>query len=164
MRDLMTLAWPVEQLGEALETIARQRGLSPRQVEAPTLPIALCANQAAALSEWIEAAADYLGFEAEPVEVPYNEIEKLVRGAGPALLSLPTFHHQSPSRILALLGSKGQTVTLLSPDLKLHYLRQEAVCEALRRPLEAPLESSINQLLDQAGVTKRRHARARSAL
>src|SRR5437773_2364471 len=158
MRDLMTLAWPVEQLGEAMEAIARRRGLSPRQVEAPTPPIILCANQSAALGEWVEAAANYLGFEAEPIEVPYAEIEKLVRGAGPALLRLPAFHNQSESRFLALLSGNGSIVALLSPDLKIHRLRHEVVCEALRRPLEAPLETSVERLLSQAGATKRRQA------
>jgi len=167
MRDLMTLAWPVEQLGEAMETIARQRGLSPRQVEAPTPPVSLRTKSSAVLGAWVEAAAGYLGFEAEPVEVPYNEIEKLVRGGGPALLRLPAFHHldhQGEPRFLALIGGNRRTVALLSPDLKIHRVRHEAVCEALRRPLEAPLEASVEQLLNQAGVAKRRQARARAAL
>ena len=38
METLLTLAWPVERLGEALETLARHRGLPRRQRQMPTPP------------------------------------------------------------------------------------------------------------------------------
>ena len=89
--SINTLSWPMSQLGEALQALASASGLAAGKRETINLPGAILAADAAdprgsALREWVEAAADFLGFEAEAIEAPYGELETLARGAGPALL------------------------------------------------------------------------------
>jgi hypothetical protein len=82
MEALRALVWPVERLGEALETVARHSGLPLRQREIPTPPGGLGQDGAAELGLWLETAAAWLGLEAESVEAPYTEVAGLVRSAG----------------------------------------------------------------------------------
>src|SRR5215468_9595803 len=89
MQELRALAWPLERLGEALETVARHGSLPLRQREIPTPPEELGRDSTAELVLWLETTAAWLGLEAESVEAPYAGVVGLVRGAGPALLRLP---------------------------------------------------------------------------
>src|SRR5262249_13674009 len=86
--ELKNLCWPISQLGEAMRAVARRCGL-PASDNDLSVPPATPRGRPDALNEWVEAAADFLGFEAEAVEAPYAEVEKLAQGAGPALLLLP---------------------------------------------------------------------------
>ena len=102
-----------------------------------------------------------LGLEAEPVEAPYAEVEQLVRRAGPALLRLPG---GGEPRFLALLGGRRRAVSILGPDRVVHRLQPEVLCAALCQALEQPLAAEVTRLLGEAGVPKRRQARARAAI
>ena len=117
MEALHTLAWALARLGEALEAVARHRGLPLYQRETPTPPAGLGRDDPAALDPWLETVAAWLGLEVEPVEVSYAEAAWLVRGAGPALLRLPG---AGVPCFLALLGGTRRVVTLLGPDLAVH--------------------------------------------
>src|SRR5256885_2577766 len=108
------LAWPASQLGEAMEAIARKSGLAPRHSEVTNPTPSLIRNTLEATSRWVEMAAGLLGLEAEPVEITYTEVERFVRGAGPAILPLPC---KDERRYLALLKSAGRNVAVLAPDL-----------------------------------------------
>jgi ATP-binding cassette, subfamily B, bacterial len=159
--DLDQLAWPISRLGEACAALARTRGLSPRSVEPSTPPQGLAHSDSEALARWIEAAAACLGLEAEPVEASYAEVERLVQGAGPALLRLPA---DGEPRFLALLGGRRRAVAILGPDRAVHRLRPEVIRAALCQALERPLVAGIDRLLSEAGVPKRRQAQARAAI
>src|SRR5215831_9104279 len=161
MRDLNTLVWPVARLGEALEAMARRSGLAPGERETPVPPEGLARDNTEALGAWIETAATWLGLEAESVEVPYAEVEGLVRRAGPALLRLPDA--EAP-RFLALLGGRRRTVSVLGPDLRVHWLPRLAVRAALCQALEAPLAAEVHQLLAAVGVPVWRQERAWQAI
>src|SRR5262247_1426037 len=161
MRDLNTLAWPVVRLGEALEAMARRSGLASGERETPVPPEGLAQEEAAALGTWIEAAATWLGLEAESVEVPYAEVEGLVRRAGPALLRLPGA--EAP-RFVALLGGWRRGVSVLGSDLRVHRLPLLAVRAALCRALEALLAAEVHQLLAVVGVPVWRQERAWQAI
>src|SRR4029450_8461305 len=89
MGDVDKLSWPVSRLGEVLEALARTGGLAPRSVEVPPPPHNLARDGAEGPGGWVEAKAVALGLEAEPVDVFYAEVARLVRSAGPALLRLP---------------------------------------------------------------------------
>jgi ATP-binding cassette subfamily B protein len=143
-----------------MEALARQGGLAPRSVEVPTPPGDLLRGGNEALGRWVEAAAGYLGLEAEPLEVPYAEVEQLVRSASPALLRL---RGQTDLCFLALLGGR-RMVSLLGPDLVVHRLRPEVVRAALCQELEAPVAADVDRLLNEAGVPQRRQSRARQAI
>ena len=112
--ELENLCWPISQIGEAMRAVARHCGLSPRDGVVSNPPAAIQLDQSAALAalnEWVETAADFLGFEAEAVEAPYAEVEKLAQGAGPALLLLPE------GGILAVIKSGAGHATVNAPDL-----------------------------------------------
>ena len=161
MGDLDKLAWPVSRLGEALAALARTGDLAPRSVEVPPPPPSLTQDGAEGLGRWIEATAGSLGLEAEPVDVPYAEVERLVRSAGPALLRLPG---AGEPLFLALLSGRRRAVSILGPDRLRHRLRPDVICRALRHELEQLHMAQVDQLLGEAKVPKRRQARAREAI
>jgi ATP-binding cassette, subfamily B, bacterial len=161
MADLTPLAWPAARLGEALAALARTAGLAPRAMELLSPPVGLPGHGDEALGGWLQAAASRLGLEAEPAEITYGEVEGRLRRLGPALLRLPGDGEPS---VLACFGAGHRTVALLGPDLTVHRLRPAAVCAALCRDLEAPVAAEVDRLLVEAGVPKRRQARARAAL
>ncbi len=159
--SLDTLSWPVSKLGEALEALARKSGLSPRSVETLPPPPGLAQDCGELLGQWIESTAGYLGLEAEPVEVPFAEVEWLVRGAGPAFLYLPD---EGEPRFLVLLRSRRRIVSVLGPDLVVHKLSLAAVRRALCDECEEALRAEVDWLLGEAGVPKRRQAQAQAAI
>ena len=163
--ELENLRWPISQLGEAMRAVARRCNLPindrGNDKEISDLPAALRLDHPIALlaqNEWVETAADFLGFEAEAIEAPYAEVEKLVRGAGPALLLLPE------GGILAVIKSDTRRATIIAPDLKLHRAPVATICSVLRRPHEAKAEDEVDRLLVEAGTPGRRRARARAAI
>ncbi len=161
MQALLALAWPVERLGEALETVAQHSGLPLRQRDIPPPPEGLGRDGTAEPGLWLETAAAWLGLEAESVEAPYTEVGRLVRGAGPALLRLPG---AGSPYFLALLKGTRRTATLLGPDLAVHRRPLEAVCAALCQHLETPLQADVERLLDEVDIARRRRARVQAAL
>src|SRR5262245_59914724 len=152
MEALDTLAWPVGRLGEAIAGLARLRGWRLRSVEAPVCPTGLEQGNPEALHGWLEAVAAWFGVAAEPVEVPYAEVESLVRGVGPALLR---FSGREKPGFLALLGSQRRQVMLLGPDLVLHRFSVEVLCTACCHDVEVPLVAEVEQVLDAVGVSRR---------
>ena len=159
--DLTPLAWPAARLGEALAALARRADLSPNAVEILSPPAELFQQGDEVLGRWLRSAAGHLGLEAEPMEIPYGEVERVLPRAGPALLRLPG---DGEPGVLALLGGGRGRVFLLGPDLIVHRLRRSVVRAALCRDLEAPLAAQVDRLLVEAGVPARRHARARAAI
>jgi ATP-binding cassette, subfamily B, bacterial len=159
--NLAACSWPVSKLGEALEALAHTCGLAPTALETPAPPHGLMRGADEALTRWIEAAAGCLGLEAEPVDAPYAEVEQLVRRAGPALLRWPA---PGEPRFLALLGGRRRAVSILGPDRVVHRLQSEELRAALCQTIELPLVAEVTRLLDEAGVPKRRQARARVAI
>ena len=157
--DINMLGWPLSQLGEAMRALASERGIAENEGQTFNPPGALLAadityQRSQALREWVEAAADCHGFEAEAIEVPYSEIEILTRGAAPGLLRLPG------QKVLAVLGGAGRHVAVLAPDGKKHRVRVEAISAEMRRPHEEPLIEGIARLLEDAGVSKSLRKRA----
>jgi ATP-binding cassette subfamily B protein len=161
MPHLNDLAWPMVRLGEAMAALAQHRGLAPRVRATPEPPEGLAQEGAEALGTWIETTAAWLGLEAEPVEVPYAEIKRLVRGAGPALLRLPSVGLPC---FFVLLGGRRRVVSVLGPDLVVHRLPLSAVCTVLCREREAPLLADVERLLEEVNIPRRRRARARQAI
>lgn len=161
--DIKKHCWPMSQLGEAMRALGFERGLVAREGETPGLPAAILAattkdERSRVLHEWVEAASDYMGFEAEAVEAPYSEIESLVRGAGPALLRVPG------QGVLAVLGSRGRHVSIIAPDGRMHRVRVEAISAELRRPHEETLAGGIARLLREAGVIESSREQAHAAI
>ena len=152
------LLWPADRLGEALQALAQESGLEPRNEPSsgPADP-----GDPEALGSWIEAAAAGAGLEAEPVETSYAEIEALLGRAAPAFLRLPG--EESP-QFLALARSGRRSATLLGPDHRLHRVPVSTVRTALCRELASRVGPEVDTLLERSGVPSRRRARAREAL
>jgi ATP-binding cassette subfamily B protein len=159
--NLTAFSWPVSKLGEALEALAHTCGLTSIAIETSAPPHGLIQGADEALTQWIEAAAGCLGLEAELVDVPYAEVERLLRRAGPALLCWPK---PGEPRFLALLGGRWRAVLILGPDRVVHRLQPEVLRAALCQTIELPLVAEVTQLLDEAGVPQQRQARAQAAI
>jgi ATP-binding cassette, subfamily B, bacterial len=153
-------AWPLARLGDAIEALASVRGLAPRPVEVSAPPAHLERDDQQ-IGAWIEAAADWLGIEAEPVEASYSNIRQLVGGTDPMLLRLPC---DGAPTFLAIVGRTRQAVSVLAPDLTIHRLRPERICTALCHDLETPLMAEVDRMLKSVGVPVSRQAQARSAI
>jgi len=154
MPNLHNLAWPSSQLGEAISALARKSGLSARAVELPNP-----SSSRQRPGQWIEAAAERLGLEAEEVGALYGEVERMISTAGPALLRLP-----DKQGFLAVLGGKRGKVFLLTLNLTVRRVPLEAVRSLLCHEHEAPLRGEVDDLLRQAGVPLRRLPAARAAI
>jgi ATP-binding cassette subfamily B protein len=158
---LEAASWPFQKLGEAIESLARRSGLSPRAVGIAGPPPDLSARDADARSRWIEASAGQLGLEAEAVDTTHAGAERFLLAAGPAIVYLPA---PGEPRFLALLGARAGRVRLLGPDLRVREVRAERVAEALRGELEAPLAAEVDRLLDEIRTPERRRREVRAAL
>src|SRR5690606_18144124 len=99
MADLAAAAWPASRLGEAIEGLARRSGMALEPRVAPAPPLDLPWDNVARTGKWIEATAQWLGLEAEPVTLSYAELDEAIRRAAPALLYVPG----DEPRFLALL-------------------------------------------------------------
>jgi len=157
MTALDSVTWPAARLGEALGVLARHERLAEREGEPGPPPPGTPAGQ---LGPWLETATAWLGLEAEPVEVLYPDADRLIVGAGPALLRLPG----AEERFLVLLRGRGRAARVLSPERQVVDLPSESV----RVPLCAAVETSqlgkVDDLMAAAGVPPTRRARSRQAL
>jgi len=154
------LLWPATRLAEALEALARHAGLGPRTGAALKVPEAVAHGGDRVLGGWLEAAADALGVEAEPLEVRYPGLAALVRASGPALLRVKG---EGEPRFLALV-SGGRRAVLLGQDHGLHQVTGESVRARLGQADEAAILDDVDRMLALAEVPERRRARARRAL
>lgn len=155
--DLTTLAWPVDQLAEALEALAQHVGLTQGHIE-PT--ITATPKQQRAI--WLDSVAAHLGVEAEPVRCEVAHLNRLIRGSGPTLLHLPT-NQPGAEYLLALVGCQRQAL-LLTPERLVVRVDPEQIVAALSRQIEAPIAQQIAHLLERTGVAEARRIRAGQAL
>ncbi len=154
---LQSLVWTPARLGEAIEVLALKSGLlaaPPGDLRNLSNPDGLTDD---ALGRWIDSAAAPLGLEAEAVDVPYPEVARLIRGAGPAL-----FRQSGGEGFLAVLRCGGRMVTVVGPDARLHRLPLDSVRAALCVELESPLAAVGDDLLVEAAIPagRRDHVRA----
>lgn len=158
---LISLAWPPERLEEALEALARRKRLSitPAPASAASEPVSFVDDET--LGRWIKATAGKIGLESEAVSSPYADLERMILAVGPALLRIRLAEE---SRFLVLLGRGQRTVRLLDPELREHRPKPSLISSFLRKALEDPLIPELNRLLENAGVPRRRWARARAAI
>jgi ATP-binding cassette subfamily B protein len=187
--DVVALAWPLDRLGEAMQRLAAEAGLGPKvaDLEPPNFaspseePIVL-APWLASTSErhrteikrylgrriederlgiWIEAAADFLAVEAQPLRGNCHEIEQLIAEGGPMLVRVGA---EGGPRFLAVGRAHGRRVEVLAPDLTRGRVKAALVARAVRRRLEAPITGEIDAILADLQLPPARAARAREHL
>lgn len=152
--NLNNFVWPASQLGEAVSALALKSGLIASAAELPNP-----SSSRQRPGQWIEAAAERLGLEAEEVGALYGEVERMISTAGPALLRLP-----GEAGFLAVVGGRRQKVSLLTPDLTVRRIPLEALRSLLCREHEESLRAEVDELLLQAGVSRSRLPAARAAI
>src|ERR1700678_4000212 len=86
--SLGSLTWPVGRLGEAMKAIGDLCRLSAITPEVCIPPAHVMTGGDELLRNWGEAAAAWLGCDAEPLTIPYMEVDHFLRTAGPSLLRL----------------------------------------------------------------------------
>ncbi len=155
------LAWAVTSLDRALELLAHASGVQPQSgahLPAPRPPVEADLD---ALGCWVEQACRRLNVEAESTEIPYNDVERSLRFAGPALLMLsgpdgPAF--------LALLDAGRRTAIILGRDGRRHRMPVRELAARLRHDLDAPFAPLARSLVEEAGIPDARQAGAASAI
>lgn len=155
------LSWPLARLGEAAERLGRAAGFAPAGGEPPIPPSELHRQARENLERWIEAAAVALGFDAEPIDLPYLELERVLGRSAPMLVRLP---ETDPPHFLAILRARHRNVTLLGPDLVPERVPLSELRSALVRGIEAPHAATVESVLDAAGLHGPRRVRARREL
>ncbi|WP_438026984.1 ATP-binding cassette domain-containing protein [Sorangium sp. So ce233] len=163
--DLDAVAWPAARAGEAVESLAILSGLSSEEALGRAAPSPPPPPGAAidddALGAWIDAAAEPLGVEAEPVTAEYPDIGRFVRSCGPALIRLPG----GQRGLLAVLGRRWGRVRVVRPDRRVVALRPEDIARVLRGSLEDPGRvARIERVLAEAGIAGRRRGAVRDGI
>ncbi|MBZ4418456.1 ATP-binding cassette domain-containing protein [Myxococcus sp. RHSTA-1-4] len=158
---LSTLAWPAARLGEALQRLAHHSGMPGRPVSRMPVPDAPLRRGEHPIGPWIESAATFLGFEAEPIGTRYAELPHLLRRAGPALVRLPG---EGEPEVLVLLGARRGRLRVLTPLSRVESIEWKSLHGALCQELETPLRPSVDALLEQAQVPARRRDQVRTLL
>lgn len=156
--DIRQFAWPVSKLGDALEALARRGGLLPKSVGAPRPPGTLTCDEAT--GQWIEATGRWLGFEAEPVAARFADLSHQL-GAAPALYQITI---GETAWFVAVIESGAGWIRVLRSDLTTVRVAASMLRDAICEPLERPHVHTIDCLLDGVGISRRRYARARSAI
>jgi ATP-binding cassette, subfamily B, bacterial len=162
-QDFPQLFWSRARAGEALEALARAGGLTTGSQEVPPMSAAVAPDDRAELARWMDWAAGRLGFEVEAVATPLAGFAELLQGTAPALWHGPP-DGGADHGILAVLKSRGKTLWLIAPDLKVHRVNSDALTIWLSAPLQAPYVEAIDHLLDVAQVAPKRRYAARAAM
>ena len=152
------MAWPLSRLGEAIDSLARRSGLSPRTAALPGFSKEWNDDD---LGTWIVSTTEWLGLEAEPVECTYPDVRRLLLNSGPALLRLPG---DGPPQFILLVRSSRQKAQVLGADLAIHRVPIAVLQQALVRELEASVTEGVEHILKQAGLSNGRRAKARSTM
>lgn len=155
---LESATWPHERAAEALHALALAAGLTPRERGFT----GLAREDASTLAERLESAGAEQDLEVAPVQVPYAQADLLLERAAPALLVLEL----APGhvRLGALLRGGRQRALLLAPDASRVSVNAADVRALWCAPLERGLEAHVASILDAAGLSSARRARARDAI
>jgi ATP-binding cassette subfamily B protein len=159
MTPLREALWPGARLEEAVEALAVAAGW---RLDAAGLPRpGGAAPDGREPGRRIELAARGLGLQAEPVEAPYGEHERMLRGCGPAIV-----HVAGPGSpgFLVVSGGRRGSLTVLAPDGRTGTVAVGEVRDAVCGPIEAPQEEAVEALLGAAGVPPRGQTRSRRLL
>jgi ATP-binding cassette, subfamily B, bacterial len=152
--------WPEARLGELLAELGREAGLRT-SVSLPSPPAGLGQHDSENLHRWILQTSLALGFEAEPVESPVDELDKMLHAAGPAVLRLPT---PEGARFVGLLKHRGGKLVVLSTKVRKCQVRIEQLREPLQEVGVGALRAEVDQILTRVGLNGKAREKARWGL
>lgn len=141
--------WPRSHVREALSALARVQHMDQRAVTA----------QGVTNAAGIEACASALNLEAEPIEAPYGQIERLLAQAESLVLQVTV---DGKDGLVLVIKGGPRRVLLLTPDRQRHYVSARGLRNIVCAPLEETLAPTLNPLL--AVLPPARHAGAKRAL
>ncbi|MFZ4663557.1 MAG: ATP-binding cassette domain-containing protein [Caldilineaceae bacterium] len=152
---LLTAAWPVERLAEALQQLAHQAGLLATHTFDPATylppPQDDASGNALGLAGWLDGVAAQMALEVEPVQSSHSTLPALLQSAAPALLRLPSIAGSAETFLLLLKGGP-RYVTLLTPRLAYRRIRLAVVITALSDEVVAPQVTQLTPILTAAGL------------
>lgn len=168
-----SLAWPIADLDEALYQLAQRSGLLSTKEALRLAPSAAEALQGDSLDRWLDAAAGQMGVEVEAVAASYEETERLLRYAPPALIPLYLPSHDplqasdeqpvaATHFLIAITGNR-RRITLLGADGSTHRLALPLVCKAIWATVARPLLDEADTLFKPVGLSPRRREQVREA-
>ncbi len=158
-------AWPLSQLDEAVELLARRIGHpSPpaRSGESSGAALTASADDRGALGRAMERLLFAHGLEVEPSMVMHHEAAVL---PAPSIVRLPEPGASGEPMFLVVSHQRGRSVTLLGRDRRWRRVDRQACAAAIRATTEAGHRAQVEALLDTASIrASRRGAVARALL
>jgi ATP-binding cassette subfamily B protein len=148
--------WPHARAGEALTALAVAAGLAPRGADPGAAPEA-----EAALGAWLEDAGAFIGVEIEAVVSPYDEIDRVLAGAAPALIRVAG--PEGAALLAVIRGERGRLV-VLDPVLRVTRVAVADVRAALCRDALASAGAAVASVVDATGLDARGKQRVSGAL
>ena len=160
-RVVEAVAWPLERAGEAMEALARAVRL-PLPNPLPVLSRAVPEDVDRA-GAWLDATAQALGLELEPLYTRHGEVEKALGRAAPGLVELTVARGRA---VLALLrvSSSGRTARLIAPDETVHEVPLSLVTAAARARVEHHQAPLVERVLERVGLSEPQRTLARRAM
>jgi ATP-binding cassette subfamily B protein len=159
--DLDRILWPAARLGEAIELLARQRGLCRASATGITFPARSALHDDRALTSWLSGVGLHLGVEIRPAAISYGELDAFLTQAAPLLIRISSSREP---RFIALVNSRRGRLFLLRPDLEVERFPATTITTVLRGPVEAPLRKQVERLIAMAKLAERDCHRAEQAL
>ncbi len=162
--QLDTIAWPLSRLGELLDNLAKSSKLLSNPVDLPQPEFDTKDVNDQDVAIWMDVAAATLNLEAEKIDAYYQDIEKLIHAAGPAILRLPGTWEVERPQLLALVKGGKKRVKILTPDLKKRRYKFESIRNLICHPYEGAYVSDLDVLLEEVQVPAERVPLARKTI
>lgn len=158
---LASVLLPDAHLGQAVFDLARAVGFAPRLAALPTPPVEALEDRQL-LERWMEAAAEYFGIEAEPIEAELGEIDAMVARMAPAIVRLPDAN--GGHGVLAVVESSRTHVVVVLPGQVKRKVAAAEIVAALRKPIERELAPSVVKWTEALPLSPDARRRAWGAL
>lgn len=143
---LQGLVWPLREAPAAVDALGRQRGWITSSTDARTrMPQDVLDDDA--IGDWLESFVSTLGVDLETVDCRYEEVDSLLRNAGPALLRVGG---EVPG-LVALVTSSRTKATILDSSGDVHTVPMDALRSALVERIEAPIREWVEKSIRDAG-------------
>ncbi len=154
--------WPLDRLGEAVETLSQRCGLIAGGLNEPLVtPPALATAEPTAIADWFDWAADRLGVEAVSVNTTVVNVPNFLNWAGPAIIMN---NAAGAKGFFVLLGKKWGKPHLLRSDLTSGTCAPEHLRTAMCWHPEEELRPEIEKVLNTAQIAPARFDRVKAAM
>jgi ATP-binding cassette subfamily B protein len=147
--------------GHAVSDLARASAFEPRLLALPTPPAEALADPLL-LDRWVEAAADYFGVEAEPVETTFTNVDVAVARLAPGIVRVPK--KGGGFGVLVVLESSAKELVVLLPGLLRRRVATSELIEALRGTTETRMATLLEQWTVDLPVPPKAKRKAYTAL